>query len=115
MVVMTSCAPVAALSQPAIDAHRRPGDQRPAISASGRWMTDGRPVNDEADEHRGHAAEQQLALGADVEQAGPEAEREAEPGKDERRRRGQRLRDGAERAERAVEQGRRRAPDRWRG
>ena len=42
MVVMTSWAPVAALSQPAIDAHSAPASM-PAISASGRWIKNGRP------------------------------------------------------------------------
>ena len=104
IVVITSCAPGRRL-QPAGDrrpqrAGDRAGEQRQRqvdVDRAGR-------SNEKPTDDRRHAAEDQLALGADVEQAGAEAEREAEAGERQRRRRGQRLRDRVDRAERAGEQ-----------
>ena len=45
MVVITSCAPVAALSQPAMAAQPAP-TSAPAASASGIWMSGGRPAKE---------------------------------------------------------------------
>ena len=74
----------------------------PARTASGRWMNHGRPVIEKPDEHGEHAADEQLALAADVEQSGAEGDGDGEAGEDQRRGLGERGRDGAQRADGAL-------------
>ena len=72
IVVITSWAPVRALSKPMIPPHTAAGDD--AGEQRQRDLHDARTVHAEPDVHRGHAAGEHLAGGADVEQAGAEAD-----------------------------------------
>ena len=83
-------------------------------------MDDGRKMEGEADVRGQDRAPDRLALGADVEQSGPERQPDAEPGADQRRRLGGGLGDRHPAADRALDQRRVRAGDllprgtRWR-
>ena len=101
--MITSCAPVRALSRPTTPPQSAP-PMIPAMTATIRWMHD-RQVPVEADEAGEGRAQDDLALGADVEQAGPEGQADREPGQDQRSRVGERLR---ERVEDAGDRARRR-------
>ena len=88
IVVMTSWAPVRAFSTPAMPPHSAP-PSRPATERGQQVDARGQ-VPGEADVAGRQRPEDQLALGADVEQARPERERDAEAGADQRRRAHQR-------------------------
>jgi hypothetical protein len=82
MVVMTSCAPVVAFSRPGIAPQSAP-PSRPA--STGRHQVDDRgQIEREPDVGREDRRDRDLALGADVEQAGPERDRHGQAGRDER-------------------------------
>ena len=89
IVTMTSCAPVRALSTPAMPAHSAP----PSAGAEDaeQQVQPERQVEREPDEAGEDATEDDLALGADVEQPGAEPDAQAEAGEDQRRRDGERL------------------------
>ena len=81
IVTITSWAPVRAFSQPTMppqSRRRQPGEQ-----ATSRWSTGGR-CQVKPTYAAKIAPEDRLALGADVEQAGPERQPDTEPGADQR-------------------------------
>ena len=100
IVTITSCAPVRALRKPGDE----PGD-RPARRTGEdhqRHVQRERQVHAEADVGRGDGTGDELALAADVEHPGREAERDTGAGEDQRRRGHQRLRDRGEQRRPAV-------------
>ncbi len=103
MVVMTSWAPVRAFNNPASPAQTAPPTIPPRITSGD--VDDRRRREREADPERDHAADVHLAVGADVEQPGLEADRDGETGQDQRCRGEERLGDRTTRSERTLEQG----------
>ena len=88
IVMITSCAPVRAFSTPgmhAVERRRRRRRRAMTIGISERPGHVGQPA-ERADPRGRGRADEQLALDADVEQAGPERERHGQRGADERRR-----------------------------
>ena len=78
----------------------RPGEDRDARIASGNGSAEFVPTIAAQ-----KAPDEELAVRADVEQAGPEPERDRQAGEDQRRGRVQRVGDGLGTAERSLEQG----------
>jgi hypothetical protein len=90
IVEITSCAPVAAFSQPAIPPHSAPRPSRRG-SATITCSRCGIPPNDEPAQTAAIEADDVLALPADVEQARPERVRDRQAREHQRRRQQQRL------------------------
>ena len=82
IVVITSWAPVRAFSTPAMPPQIAPPIMPARIAAT--QVDAGRQVPGEADVAGRQRPDDELALGADVEQAGPEGQRHAEAGADQR-------------------------------
>ena len=110
IVTMTSCAPVRALSTPAMPAHSAPPSAAP-MTQSSRCSAEGQ-VEREPDEPGEDATEDDLALGTDVEQPGAEPDAQAETGEDQGRRDGERLGQRADRRGRTSRPAGRRSPRR---
>ena len=90
IVLITSCAPVVALSNPAMPAQTAPAAQAATI-ASRMWRKLGMSANDEPTHTAAIGPDDVLAVAADVEQARPERERHREASEDQRRGDDQRL------------------------
>ena len=105
IVVMTSWAPVRARSTPGIPPHRAP-PRKPARRMIGTARIAGVSyMNDHVPTHAAVTPPiEHLALGADVEQPGPERERQGQRRADERHRPGDRSGDPLGRAEHAPQQ-----------
>ena len=94
-VVMTSCAPVRALRKPGMNPYAAPAMVPPNIAdhqGEERWQGS---RHERRRDPGAQAADEELALDAEVEQAGVERDREAQAGEDERRRADQGLGDGS--------------------
>ena len=94
IVVMTSCAPVRALSHPASPPHTAPAMH--ARDKRDNEVQHQRQLPGEPDVAGSHRAENELPLGADVEQAGPKREADREADENQRRRVVQRFRQRTE-------------------
>ena len=86
IVVTTSCAPVHAFSAPGMKPHAAP-KRAPAPMATGIAIQRRRSGDRGADRGRPEGAQEELALGADVEEPGLEAEPDRHAAEDERCRR----------------------------
>ena len=107
IVVTTSWAPEVALRKPGMKPHTAP-NSIPAASASGIATSAGLSRSCDADDDRAERAHQELALGADVEQAGLEREADRQAAEEQRHRVDERVDDRGLGADRARRRGRRR-------
>ena len=104
IVTITSCAPNLALSTPGTAPTSSAAERRRDDADREREQRGDAGGQQQPHERRAESARRELALGADVEQSRAQAERDGEPGEDERRRLVEHLPEAVRVAPRAFEQ-----------